>query len=59
MLCLLECPSQPVNFNVTSEDDTLLMLTWSEPENTKGGVDYYIVSTTLFLLHVTNIDILV
>ena len=51
MLCLLERPSQPVNFNVTSEDDTSLMLTWSEPENTKGEVDYYIVSTTLFLLY--------
>ena len=44
MLCLLERPSQPVNFNVTSEDDTSLMLIWSEPENTKGEADYYIVS---------------
>ena len=55
MLCLLERPSQPVNFNVTSEDDTSLTLTWNEPENTKGEVDYYIVSTTLFLLYLTNI----
>ena len=45
MLCLLERPSQPVNFNVTSEDDVSLKLTWSEPENTKGEVDYYIVSS--------------
>ena len=44
MLCLLERPSQPVNFNVTSEDDTSLVLTWSEPANTKGELDYYIVS---------------
>ena len=44
MLCSLERPSQPVNFNVTREDDTSLMLIWSEPENTKG-VDYYIVSS--------------
>ena len=44
MLCLLERPSQPVNFNVTSEDDTSLVLIWSEPENTKE-VDYYIVSS--------------
>ena len=43
MLCLLERPSQPVNFNATSEDDTSLMLIWSEPENTKGEIDYYIV----------------
>ena len=45
MLCLLERPSQPVNFNITSEDDTSLMLIWSEPVNTKREVDYYIVST--------------
>ena len=44
MLCLLERPSQPVNINVTSEDDTSLMLIWSEPGNAKG-VDYYIVSS--------------
>ena len=55
MLCLLERPSQPVNFNGTSEDDTSLMLIWSEPENTKGGIDYYIVSTTLFMMYVINI----
>ena len=48
MLCLLERPSQPVNFIVTSEDDTSLMLIWSEPENTKGEVNYYIVSIILF-----------
>ena len=52
MLCLLERPSQPVNFNVTSKDDTLLMLIWSEPENTKGEVDYYVVSTTPFIFNV-------
>ena len=52
MLCLLERPSQPVNFNVTSEDDTSLMLTWSEPENAKGEVDYFIVSTTLLFFDV-------
>ena len=44
MLCLLERLSQPVNFNVTSKDDTSLVLTWSEPANTKGELDYYIVS---------------
>ena len=44
MLCLLERPSQPVNFNITSEDDTSLTLTWNEPMNTKGEVNYYIVS---------------
>ena len=44
MLCLLERPSQPVNFNVTSEDDTSLRLTWNEPANIKGEVDYYTVS---------------
>ena len=48
MLCLLERPSQPVNFNVTSEGDTSLMLNWSEPANTKGEVNYYIVSIILF-----------
>ena len=41
MLCLLKCPSQPVNFNVTSEDDTSLKLTWSEPGSTNGEVDYH------------------
>ena len=46
MLCLLERPSQPVNFNVTSEDNTSLMLTWNEPANIKGEIDYYIVSIT-------------
>ena len=45
MLCLLERPSQPVNFGIASEDDTSLMLTWNEPANIKGEVDYYIVST--------------
>ena len=54
MLCLLERPSQPVNFSVTSEDDTSLKLTWNEAENTKAEVDYYIVSTTLFLLYICN-----
>ena len=44
MLCLLERPSQPLNLNVTSEDDTSLILTWSEPEYTDGEVAYYIVS---------------
>ena len=48
MLCLLERPSQPVNFNVTSEDDTSLVLTWNKPANIKGEVDYYIVSITPF-----------
>ena len=43
MLCLLERPSQPVNFNVTSEDDTSLVLTWSGPANIKGEVDYYFI----------------
>ena len=44
MLCLLERPSQPVNFNVASEDDTSFMLTWNEPVNIKGEIDYYVVS---------------
>ena len=44
MLCLLERPSQPVNFGIVSEDDTSLMLTWNEPANIKGKVDYYTVS---------------
>ena len=46
MLCLLERPSQPVNFNVTSEYDASLVLTWSEPANIKGEIHYYIVSVT-------------
>ena len=50
MLCLLERPSQPMNFNITSEDDTSLMLIWSEPVNTKGEVDYYIVSSYYTIL---------
>ena len=66
MLCLLERPSQPVNFNVTSEDDTSLTLTWNEPVNTTAEVNYYIVSITLFngrlyllLLHAYNyVDLL-
>ena len=29
MLCLLERPSQPVNFGIASEGDTSLMLTWN------------------------------
>ena len=44
MLCLLERPSQPVNFGIVSEDDTSLMLTWNEPANYKREVDYYTVS---------------
>ena len=44
MLCLLERPSQPVNFGIASEDDTSLMLTWNEPANIKGEIDYYVVS---------------
>ena len=46
MLCLLERPSQPVNFGIASEDDTSLMLTWNEPANIKEEVYYYIVSIT-------------
>ena len=49
MLCLLERPSQPVNFGIASEDDTSLMLTWSEPTNIKK-VDYYIVSISYIML---------
>ena len=48
MLCLLERPSQPVNFNVTSEDDTSIVLTWNEPANTQE-VDYYLVSISYYL----------
>ena len=44
MWCLLERPSQPLNFNITIEDVTSLKLTWSEPVNTGGKIDYYIVS---------------
>ena len=55
MLCLLERPSQLVNFNIISEDDTSLMLIWCETENIKGEVDYYIVSITLFMMYVINI----
>ena len=44
MLCVLERPSQPLHFNVTSEDDTSLKLTWGKPTNTNGKIDYYIVS---------------
>ena len=52
MLCLLERPSQPVNFNVTNEDDTSLVLTWNEPANTQE-VDYYLVSISYYLLATT------
>ena len=45
MLCLLERLSQPMNFNFTNEDDTSLMLIWSEPGNAKGEVNFYIVSS--------------
>ena len=48
MLCLLVRPSQPVNFGIASADGTSLTLTWSEPLNTEGEVNYYIVSVTLF-----------
>ena len=46
MLCLLERPSQPVNFGIVSEDDTSLILTWNKPANIKGEIYYYIVSVT-------------
>ena len=49
MLCLLERPSQPVNFGIASEDETSLMLTWNEPTNIKGEVNYYIVSISYVL----------
>ena len=49
MLCLLERPSQPVNFGIASEDDTSLMLTWNEPTIIKGEVKYYIVSISYVL----------
>ena len=35
-MCLLERPSQPMNFGIASEDDTSLILTWNEPANIKG-----------------------
>ena len=55
-----------MNFSAATEDDTSLMLNWSEPLNTNGEIDYYIVSiyvcTTYFCYaqhtyYVTNITL--
>ena len=43
MLCLLERPSQPVNFNIACKDATSLILSWSKPVNTNEETDYYIL----------------
>ena len=55
-----------MNFSITTESDTSLMLSWSEPVNTDGKIDYYIVSiyvcTTYFCYvhhtyYITNITL--
>ena len=50
MLCLLERPSQPVNFNIVCKDATSLTLSWSKPANTNEEIDYYIVSAIVLCL---------
>ena len=48
MLCLLERPSQLVNFNIVCKDPTSLTLSWSKPVNTNEEIDYYVVSVLYF-----------
>ena len=36
-----------MNFGIASEDDTSLMLTWNEPANIKGEIDYYFIVSTV------------
>ena len=45
MLCLLERPSQPVNFNVFNYDPTSLLLIWSDPSSDNREITYYTVSS--------------
>ena len=51
MIFLLERPSQPLNFIIIYENTTSLILSWSEPANINGEIDYYIVCVFITLIN--------